>query len=87
MNIVVKGTCVAGAVLVAALGGAAAVSATPSSTITVQDEGGADGAQVRSQATQGTVDSDGTQGSYKQATDGTASGPLEDAVPQYKAGK
>lgn len=64
--------------------GTALAGATPSSTITVQDQDGADGARVENQATQGTVDSDGTQGSYKGATDGRSSGPLEYAVPQYK---
>ena len=69
---------------VVAVGGAAVAAASPSSTITVQDQGGPDGARVVSGA-QGRTDADGTQGEFKQATDGTASGPLMDAVPQFKA--
>lgn len=45
--------------------------------VTVQDEGGHDGAAV---------DADGTQGDFKPATTGTVSGPIEVAVPQFTAG-
>lgn len=67
--------------LFAALGGVtslgcAAASASPSSTITVQDQDAKDGAGV---------DGDGTQGEFHQATDGTTSGPIMNAVPQYRA--
>ena len=65
--------------LLAGLGGVAAgvAQASPSSTITVQDQGNQDGAGV---------DADGTQGDFHQATEGTTSGPIMNAVPQYKAG-
>lgn len=55
--------------------GVALASSSP--TITVQDEGSHDGAGV---------DTDGTQGDFHTATTGSVSGPIMDAVPQYKAG-
>ena len=67
------------------VGATAVASAAPSSTITVQDQGHADGARVDADGTRGDIDTDGTQGSFKQATDGNATGPIEDAIPQYKA--
>lgn len=66
--------------LLAGLGGvtlAGPAQASSSPTITVQDEGTKDGAGV---------DSDGTQGDFHAATTGTVSGPLMDAVPQFKVG-
>ncbi len=65
-------------VLAGAFGGTAVAAAgSPSSTISVQDGGsGADGAAV---------DTDGTQGSYKTAMDGSESGPIMVATPQDKA--
>ncbi len=60
----------------AGLAGPAVASAKGSTpTITVQDEGAVDGARV---------DNDGTVGNFKAATDGAESGPLMDAVPQYR---
>jgi hypothetical protein len=86
MNMLTTAIAVPGIALVlAGLGGTAVAAAAPSSTLTVQDQGAGDGANVRS-GSQGTTDSDGTVGDFKQATDGNESGPLEDAVPQYKAG-
>jgi hypothetical protein len=69
---------VAAIVLAGAFGGTAVAAAgSPSSTISVQDGGsGADGAAV---------DTDGTQGSYKTAMDGSESGPIMVATPQDKA--
>jgi hypothetical protein len=69
---------VAAIVLAGAFGGTAVAAAgSPSSTISVQDGGsGADGAAV---------DTDGTQGSYKSAMDGSESGPVMVATPQDKA--
>ena len=65
-------------VLAGAFGGTAVAAAgSPSSTISVQDGGsGAGGAAV---------DTDGTQGSYKSAMDGSESGPVMVATPQDKA--
>ena len=79
MKATVKGiVVVAGIAVAAALAGTAVAAAkSPSSTLTVQDgSGGQDGA---------TIDSDGTQGSYKPAMDGSTVGPILDAVPQDKA--
>ena len=77
-NMVKGAVVVAGIVLTAAFGGTAvAAAASPKSTLTVQDgDSGKDGAGI---------DSDGTQGSYKAAMDGTETGPIMDAVPQDKA--
>ena len=73
-----------GVALITGAGGIA--SATPSSTITVQDQGGKDGAAVDTDGTNGTVDTDGTVGDFKQATDGKAAGPIMVATPQVHAG-
>jgi hypothetical protein len=54
--------------------------------VTVQDRETADGARVETQAIQVTVNSTGIQGISRPATDGTTTGPLMDAVPQYTAG-
>ena len=79
---------IAGLAVLAALGfGGGIASATPSSTITVQDEGSKDGAAVDTDGTNGTIDTDGTVGSFKQATDGKSAGPIEVATPQIHAGK
>ena len=78
MKVILKATVVAGGIGLAALfGGNAVALASPTSTLTVQDgDSGKDGAAI---------DSDGTQGSYKPAMDGTETGPIMDAVPQDKA--
>ena len=78
MKIILKATIVAAGIGLATLfGGNAVALASPSSTLTVQDDtSGAGGAAI---------DSDGTQGSYKPAMDGTETGPIMDAVPQDKA--
>jgi len=78
MNIVFKGALVAAGIGLATLvGGGPAASASPSSTLTAQDtDSGHDGAAI---------DSDGTQGDYKAAMDGSESGPLMVATPQDKA--
>jgi len=79
-----------GVALITGVGGPAAggiASATPSSTITVQDQGGKDGAAVDTDGTNGTIDTDGTVGDFKQATDGNAAGPIMVATPQMHAGK
>lgn len=56
---------------------AVAFAGSPITTLTVQDgDSGHDGAAV---------DSDGTQGDYKAAMDGTETGPLMVATPQDKA--
>ena len=79
MNRVLQGAVVVAAIVLAGAFGGTAVAAagSPSSTISVQDGGsGADGAAV---------DTDGTQGSYKTAMDGSESGPVMVATPQDKA--
>ena len=78
MKVILKATVVAGGIGLAALfGGNAVALASPTSTLTVQDgDSGKDGAAI---------DSDGTQGTYKPAMDGTETGPIMDAVPQDKA--
>ena len=79
---------IAGLAVLAALcfGGGGIASATPSSTITVQDEGSKDGAAVDTDGTNGTIDTDGTVGSFKPATDGKSASPIEVATPQIRAG-
>ena len=67
-------------------GGARVQNETAQGTVTAQDQGTKNGARVDTQAIQGTVNSTGTQGTLKPATDGTTTGPLMDAVPQYTAG-
>lgn len=79
MNIVFKATVVAAGIGLATLFGGTAVAfaSSPSSTLSVQDgDSGNDGAAI---------DSDGTQGDYKAAMDGTETGPIIDAVPQDRA--
>jgi hypothetical protein len=79
MKIVLKATVVAVGVGLATLFGGTAVAfaGSPSSTLTVQDgDSGHDGAAI---------DSDGTQGDYKAAMDGTETGPIMVATPQDKA--
>ena len=79
MNIVFKATVVAAGIGLATLFGGTAVAfaGSPSSTLSVQDgDSGHDGAGI---------DSDGTQGDYKAAMDGTETGPIIDAVPQDRA--
>jgi len=69
-----------GAVLASVISGSGVASASPAPVITVQDgDSGNNGAGV---------DSDGTQGDYKAAMDGTNSGaPVVAAVPQTHAGR
>ena len=69
-----------------AYGGARVQTQTTQGTVTVQDQDAIDGARAQTQAIQGTLNSSGTQGTSKPATDGTITGPLVDAVPQYTAG-
>jgi hypothetical protein len=79
MKIVLKATVVALGVGLATLFGGTAVAfaGSPSSTLTVQDgDSGNDGAAI---------DSDGTQGDYKAAMDGSETGPIMVATPQDKA--
>ena len=79
MNIVLKAAVVTAGIGLATLFGGTAVAfaGSPSSTLTVQDaDSGHDGAAI---------DSDGTQGDYKAAMDGTETGPLMVATPQDKA--
>lgn len=80
MKVVFKaGVVAAGIGLATLFGGTAVAFATtsPTTTLTVQDgDNDHDGAGI---------DSDGTQGSYKAATDGTEVGPLMVATPQDKA--
>jgi hypothetical protein len=54
--------------------------------VVVQDQEFSDGARVQDHAVQGTVDSTGTQGISRSATEGTSTDPLMVAAPQYKAG-
>lgn len=68
----------AGVALAAVFGGIGVASAgSPSTTFAVQDgDSGAGGASI---------DSDGTQGSFKSAVDGSMNGPIMVATPQDKA--
>jgi hypothetical protein len=77
MKKILKGAFAVAAIAVAtALGPTGVAVASPSSTLAVQDgDSGAGGAAV---------DSDGTQGEYKSAVDGTMNGPLMVATPQTK---
>jgi hypothetical protein len=65
----------AGIALAATFGGmGVAYAASPTTTFAVQDgDSGAGGAKI---------DSDGTQGDYKSAVDGSMNGPLIVATPQ-----
>jgi hypothetical protein len=66
----------AGIGLAALFGGVGFAAASPGTSFAVQDgSSGADGASI---------DADGTQGSFKSATDGTMTGPLIVAVPKQK---
>jgi hypothetical protein len=78
MNHVMKSTLVAAGIgLAAAFGGTVVANASPSSSVSAQDsDSNVDGAAI---------DTDGTQGDYKPAIDGTVTGaPM--STPQYKAG-
>jgi len=63
--------------------GARVQTQTTQGAVTVQDQDAIGGARAQTQAIQGTLDSSGTQGTSKPATDGTTTGPLMDAVPQH----
>ena len=75
MKLILKGAVVvAGVALATALGPTVVAAASPSTTFAVQDgDSGVGGAAI---------DSDGTQGDYKAAVDGTMNGPLMVATPQ-----
>lgn len=76
MKVILKAAIVvAGIALATALGPTVVASAgSPTTTFAVQDgDSGADGAKI---------DSDGTQGDYKAAVDGSMNGPLIVATPQ-----
>jgi hypothetical protein len=79
MKVILKGAVVvAGIALATALGPSVVAVASPSSTLSIQDgDSGAGGAAI---------DSDGTQGDYKSAVDGSMNGPLMVASPQFTAG-
>lgn len=80
MKLCINGAAiVAGLILAGIFGGAPAAAASTDPVISVQDgDSGGDGAGV---------DSDGTQGAYKAATDGSNTGaPIMTAVPQTHAG-
>lgn len=79
MKFIVKGALVAAGIGLATLFGGTAVAfaGSPTSTLTIQDgDSGHDGAAI---------DSDGTQGDYKAAMDGSETGPIMVATPQDKA--
>ncbi|BBZ79233.1 hypothetical protein MANY_45700 [Mycolicibacterium anyangense] len=79
MKLLVKAAAVAAGIGMATLFGGTAVAfaGSPTTTLTIQDgSSGADGAAI---------DSDGTQGSYKTAMDGSETGPIMVATPQDKA--
>ncbi|MGY4710870.1 hypothetical protein ACXDF8_15130 [Mycolicibacterium sp. CBM1] len=80
MKILLSTVAASAAIGVAGLfGGVAVASATtsPTTTFAVQDgDSGYDGAAI---------DSDGTQGSFKSAMDGSEAGPILVATPQDKA--
>ena len=71
-------------IAVACLGGTAVAVASPTSSVSVQGQGGDSRAAVRS-GSFGVTDADGTQGSFAPAVDGTQTGPLMVAVPQFKS--
>lgn len=66
--------------------GARVETQTTRDATAVQDQDANDGARVETQAIQGTLNSTGIQGISRPATEGTTTGPLMDAVPQYTAG-
>ena len=79
MKIILKSAAVAAGIGLATLFGGTAVAfaGSPSSTLTVQDgDSGNDGAGI---------DSDGTQGDFKAAMDGSETGPIMVATPQDRA--
>lgn len=75
MKLILKGVVVAASIAAAtALGPIVVAVASPSTTFSVQDgDSGNNGAGI---------DSDGTQGNFKSATDGSMTGPLMVAKPQ-----
>jgi hypothetical protein len=75
MKLILKGAVVvAGIAIATALGPTVVAVASPTTTFAVQDgDSGVGGAAI---------DSDGTQGDYKAAVDGTMNGPLMVATPQ-----
>ncbi|BBY63400.1 hypothetical protein [Mycolicibacterium helvum] len=75
MKLILKGAVVvAGIALATAVGPTVVAVASPTTTFAVQDgDSGVGGAAI---------DTDGTQGSYKAAVDGSMSGPLMVAKPQ-----
>jgi hypothetical protein len=78
MNLILKSALVAAGIgLAAAFGGAVVANASPSSSVSAQDsDSNVDGAAI---------DTDGTQGAYKPAMDGTVTGS-QMSTPQYRAG-
>ena len=77
MNLILKSALVAASIgLAAAFGGIVIANASPASSVSAQDsDSNVDGAAI---------DTDGTQGTYKPAMDGTVTGaPM--STPQYKA--
>ena len=78
MNLVFKSALVAAGIgLAAGFGGTVIANASPSSSVSAQDsDSNIDGAAI---------DTDGTQGDYKPAIDGTITGS-QMSTPQYKAG-
>ena len=76
-NLILKSTLVAAGIGLAAAFGGTVVAASPSSSVSAQDtDSNVDGAAI---------DTDGTQGDYKPAMDGTVTG-AQMSTPQYKAG-
>ncbi|WP_179466434.1 hypothetical protein [Mycolicibacterium vinylchloridicum] len=75
MKVILQGAVVvAGIALATALGPTVVAVASPTTTFAVQDgDSGAAGAAI---------DSDGTQGDFKAAVDGTMNGPSIVATPQ-----
>lgn len=78
MNLILKSAFVAASIgLAAAFGGTVVAEASPASSVSAQDsDTNVDGAAI---------DTDGTQGDYKPAMDGTVTG-AQMSTPQYKAG-
>ena len=78
MNLILKSALVAASIgLSAAFGGIGIANASPASSVSAQDsDSNVDGAAI---------DTDGTQGNYKPAMDGTVTG-AQMSTPQYKAG-
>lgn len=78
MNLILKSAVVAASIgLAAAFGSIGIANASPASSVSAQDsDSNVDGAAI---------DTDGTQGDYKPAMDGTVTG-AQMSTPQYKAG-